>query len=136
MHPLDPLSADEIRQAVAILRHEHDLGPTWRFACVTLEEPAKAWLHAWDGGSYGRRARVVPGNRAAGVAFSALVDLTAGSVAEFAERPGVQPNFTADEYHECDEMARAHPDVLAALARRGITDPSLVLVDVWAYGEA
>ena len=49
MHPLDPLSADEIRQAVATLRRERELAPTFRFACVTLEEPAKAWLAAWDG---------------------------------------------------------------------------------------
>jgi Cu2+-containing amine oxidase len=43
MHPLDPLSADEIRQAVAAVRRERELPPTFRFACATLEEPAKAW---------------------------------------------------------------------------------------------
>ena len=31
---------------------------------------------------------------------------------------------------------RAHPDVIAALAARGITDMSLVLIDVWTYGKA
>ncbi len=50
--------------------------------------------------------------------------------------PASQPNFTPDEYHECDEMLREHPDVLAALQRRGVTDPTLVLFDVWAYGDA
>ena len=29
---------------------------------------------------------------------------------------------------------RRHPDVIAALAERGIDDPSLTLVDVWTYG--
>ena len=33
-------------------------------------------------------------------------------------------------------MLRAHPEVLAALPRRGITDMDLVLFDVWAYGDA
>jgi primary-amine oxidase len=136
MHPLDPLSADEIRQAVAILRHERELGPSYRFASISLEEPAKAWLQAWDGSAFARRARIVTWNRAGGATSTALVDLAQGRVAEFTERAGVQPNFTVDEYHECDEMLRAHPDVLAALARRGITDPALVLVDVWCYGEA
>ncbi len=31
-------------------------------------------------------------------------------------------------------MLRAHPQLLAALAARGLTDPGRVLVDVWAYG--
>jgi primary-amine oxidase len=41
--------------------------------------------------------------------------------------------MTVDEYHECDEALRRDPRVIEALARRGITDMSLVLVDVWAY---
>jgi primary-amine oxidase len=28
---------------------------------------------------------------------------------------------------------RVHPDVVAALAERGVTDPSLALIDVWTY---
>ncbi len=48
----------------------------------------------------------------------------------------VQPNFTNEEYHECDELVRRHPGVIAALARRGIEDLDLVLVDAWAYSEA
>src|SRR5439155_327169 len=46
------------------------------------------------------------------------------------------PNMTVDEWHECDEMLRAQPAVAEALARRGITDMSLVLTDMWAYGAA
>ena len=44
--------------------------------------------------------------------------------------------MTVDEWHECDVMLRAHPDVIAALAKRGITDMSRVLADMWAYGAA
>ena len=40
-HPLDPLSADEIQRAVAILRKEQGLGDSWRFVTVTLAEPAR-----------------------------------------------------------------------------------------------
>jgi len=40
-HPLDPLSADEIRQAAAILRRDQTIGDTWRFASIELKEPAK-----------------------------------------------------------------------------------------------
>ena len=44
--------------------------------------------------------------------------------------------MTVDEWHECDEMLRRHPALVAALDRRGITDLSRVLTDVWAYGAA
>ena len=40
-HPLDPLSADEIRQAAAILRRDRGVGERWRFASIELREPAK-----------------------------------------------------------------------------------------------
>ena len=40
-HPLDPLSADEIRQAAAILRRDQGVGERWRFASIELREPSK-----------------------------------------------------------------------------------------------
>ena len=54
----------------------------------------------------------------------------------FDHRPGVQPNATEDEWHEADVVLRAHPDIVAALALRGITDLDLVLFDTWTYGFA
>ena len=38
--------------------------------------------------------------------------------------------------HEVDEALRKHPEVIAKLAGRGISDMSRVLVDVWTYGKA
>jgi primary-amine oxidase len=48
----------------------------------------------------------------------------------------VQANFTVDEFVECDQVLRAHPEVIAALARRGITDLDSVFMDTWTYGDA
>src|ERR1700748_3308209 len=44
--------------------------------------------------------------------------------------------MTIDGWHELGAMLRAQPDLLAALERRGITDRSRVLADMWAYGAA
>ena len=137
-HPLDPLTADEIRQAAAIVRHDQSVGQTWRFASIELREPAKADLPALAarGGLARREALAVCWNRADGEAYRATVSLTGNEVTNWEHLPGQQPNMTVDEWHECDEMLRAHPLLLAALARRGITDVSLVLTDAWAYGAA
>jgi primary-amine oxidase len=136
-HPLDPLTADEIRQATAIVRRDRGVGDRWRFASIELREPAKADLPALESGRQTRReALVVCWNRADGQAYRATVSLTGNEVTNWEHLPGQQPNMTVDEWHECDEMLRAHPALAKALARRGITDMSLVLTDMWAYGAA
>jgi primary-amine oxidase len=136
-HPLDPLSAEEIRQAAAAVRRDHGAGDGWRFASIELREPAKADLAALESGGPGRReALVVCWNRADGQAYRAVVSLAGDEVTAWEHLPGQQPNMTVDEWHECDVMLRSHPDVIAALAKRGITDMSRVLSDMWAYGAA
>jgi primary-amine oxidase len=136
-HPLDPLTAEEIRQAAAIVRDGRGVGDGWRFASIELREPVKEDLPALEAGrQVSREALVVCWNRADGQAYRAAVSLTAGQVTSWAPLPGEQPNMTVDEWHECDEMLRAHPAVIEALGRRGITDVSRVLADMWAYGAA
>ena len=140
-HPLDPLTADQIRQAAAILRRERGVGSTWRFASIELKEPAKADLAAleadWQAGQQvSREAIVVCWDRTDGQAYRATVSLTGDNVATWQHLPGQQANMTADEWYECDEMLRASAALATALARRGITDMSLVLTDMWAYGTA
>jgi len=136
-HPLDPLTADEIRQAAAIVRRDRGVGDGWRFASIELKEPGKADLAELEAGPLVRReAQVVCWNRDGGQAYRATVALTADQVAAWEELPGQQPNMTVDEWHECDAMVRAHPAVVEALARRGITDRTRVLADMWAYGAA
>jgi primary-amine oxidase len=130
-HPLDPLTAEEIRQAAAVLRRDRGVGAGWRFASIELREPVKGTLE-----TAAREAIVVCWDRSDGQAYRALVALDGDAVAGWEHLAGQQPNMTVDEWHECDEMLRAHPALAQALARRGITNLSLVLTDMWAYGAA
>ncbi len=134
-HPLDPLTADEIRHVAATLREKRDVGDGWRFASIELAEPAKEDLAARvaDGA---RAAAVICWNTGDGQAYRAKVSLADGAVTLWEHLPGRQPAMTVDEWHECDEMLRRDPRLITALAARGISDVSLVLTDVWAYGEA
>ena len=61
-------------------------------------------------------------DRAENQTYEATVDLTGDAVVSFEHIPGVMPNFTVDEYHDVDHALREHPEVIAALAARGITD--------------
>ena len=73
-------------------------------------------------------------NRDDGHAYRAVVSLDGDAVTAWEPLPGQQPNITLDEWHECDEMLRSDPSLAAALARRGITDRSRILTDLWAFG--
>lgn len=136
-HPLDPLDAAEFRRTVAILRRDKELGGSWRFAAIELLEPAKAVVRTWGPGDpIPRTAFAVLWNRADNQTWEGVVDLIDDRVESWTHVPGATPNFTVDEYHEVDQAMRAHPDVIAALAERGVTDLSLVLIEVWTYGKA
>ena len=137
-YPLDPLSSEEFTRVAAILSREHQVGDGWRIASVEMIEPGKAELAAFDDGGPmpPRRAAVTCLQCANNATYKGVVSLTDDSVESFEHIPGVQANFTVDEFLECDEMLRAHPDVQAALAKRGITDIDLVFMDTWTYGEA
>jgi primary-amine oxidase len=134
-HPLDPLTAEEIRQAAAILRRDRDVGERWRFASIELREPSKAAVREYQPGApITREARVVCWNRDDGKAYKARVSLTDDRVAEWRHEPDGQPNMTIDEFQESDQALRREPRVIEALARRGITDLDRVLIETWAYG--
>ena len=135
-HPLDPLSAEEFRQAAAILRRDRGVGDRWRLASIELKEPSKQAVRAHrPGDPTTREATVVCWNRDDGQAYKAVVSLSEDRVLSWQHQPGKQPNLTVDELHECDEALRKDPRVLEALARRGITNISRVYNEVWAYGD-
>jgi primary-amine oxidase len=136
-HPLDPLTADEIRHVRDLLGRDHGVGAGWRWASIELREPPKnIALGHRPGDPISRAATVVCWNRADGAAYRAVVALTEDRVASWEQVEGQHPNMTVDEWHECDEFLRHEPHLIEALAKRGITDMSLVLVDTWAYGAA
>lgn len=135
---MDPLSADEFSAVAAILRRERGVDLGWRFASIELAEPGKDELAALSAGSPPptRRATVVCFERSVNATYKSVVSLSEDSVESFEHIPGVQGNFTVDEFVECDQMLRAHPGVIAALAARGITDLDNVFMDTWTYGDA
>ncbi len=134
-HPLDPLSADEIAQAVRILRAEKQLADSVRFISVTLVEPPKAQILALPrGGAVTREAVAVvyvPGERKT---FEGTVSLTKESVSAWREVPGVQPSVTVTELRAAERTVKADPAWREALRRRGVEDFENVILDLWPPG--
>jgi primary-amine oxidase len=134
-HPLEPLSGWEIARAVEILRAERELADTVRFSTVELHEPSKSDVLDWPlAGPVERQAFIIVMDRGDGAVHEAVVSLQAGTVVEWRQIPDVQPRIMEEEFVGCEEMLKRHPEYLAALARRGITDPDLLMIDPWSAG--
>jgi primary-amine oxidase len=134
-HPLTPLTPTEITAAVTILRQAKNLGNQVRFATVTLKEPPKATVLGFQPGDpIQREAFVIVLDSATAQTYEAVIDLGAETVKSWEHIPGVQPPIMLDEFIACEAAVKANPDFQAAIAKRGITDPSLVMVDPWSAG--
>src|SRR6266702_3532225 len=130
IHPLEPLSADEITATSAILIRDKGLGKSVRFLSVELHEPTKQALLATPD----RETFVVLRDRAERTTIEAIVSLTRDSVRSWREIPHAQPGYARDEFAEADDVVRADPEFVAAMRRRGVTDLSLVSVELVKIG--
>jgi len=134
-HPLDPLSADEIRAAVSILRSQGGLGPATRFVMISLAEPPKpAGLDFGSGPAPDRAALVITYDKAATLIHESVVSLTAGSVVSRVAVPDRFPSYIAEDMFTVEELVRSDPRWQEAMRRRGVTDFSLAMIDPWPSG--
>ncbi|MEJ9233035.1 primary-amine oxidase [Peribacillus butanolivorans] len=134
-HPLEPLTAEEILKAVAILKEQKNLNDSARFEQVGLYEPAKeVVLNFKEGDPVTREAFIIVLDTKDSKTYEAVVSITKEEVSSWEHIPGVQPSFLLEEYSELEETVKKHPDFLAALQKRGIEDANLVMVDPWSVG--
>lgn len=134
-HPLTPLSAEEIEIAAAVVRDRSGLNATGFFETITLDEPSRAERAGWrDGVRPQRRAYVCCYERSSNRTLRGKVDLGAGTLLQWQHVPGVQAHIPPEEFTDGDRIAKADPRVVAALAKRGITDLETVLIETWAAG--
>jgi primary-amine oxidase len=134
-HPLAMVTGEEITRAVALVRERGGFGADARIVHAVLHEPAKAALAAWKPGDpIDREVRVlvVPGAELDMV--EAVVSVTAGEVRSWADLLGQRPALLFVEAMNAIFTTKEHPDYIAAMARRGITDLDNVQIDPWPAG--
>ena len=127
-HPLDPLSYQEIWRVLELIRDAGHMDRETRFSQLTLHEPPKSDVQAWSPGTEMPRsayALVRQGNDS----FEAIIDLSAGQVASWSPLQGIQPNWSGDDYEAVVDKVLEHPDFLAGLKARGITDTTFLDCD-------
>jgi primary-amine oxidase len=134
-HPLEPLTADEIRKAVEVLRKEKNLNENVRFVTVVLNEPEKDFvLNFQEGEEIHREAFIIILDNLSEQTYEAVVSITNETIVKWEHIPGVQPGVMLDEFEECEQVVKNSPEFKAALLKRGITNTDLVMVDPWSAG--
>jgi primary-amine oxidase len=134
-HPLAMVTGEEITRAVELIRATGRLTEAARFAHVVLHEPVKETLAQWKSGDpvdRELRALVIPGPEL--LLLDIIVSVTAGEVRQWTEVEGMRPALSFTEAMYAMFTTKEHPEYIAALARRGITDLDNIQIDPWPAG--
>jgi primary-amine oxidase len=126
-HPLDPATAAEYLAGREILAAAGLLAESARFAYYGLEEPPKDEVLA--GPAPDRRLRAFLINLDTGESTDVVVSLTERSVVSARRldpRTDGQMPIVDSDFAIVDEVVRADPGWRAAMARRGLTDVSVI----------
>jgi primary-amine oxidase len=130
-HPLAPLTAAEIRDAVRLFRASGHAPATARFHFISLQEPPKeAVLRR---ATVPRQAFAVIYDSATNRTGEAVADLTAGRLASWKEIPGAQPPIGDRDAGAADRIVRSDPRWAAAMTARRV-DPAEVFTVAWPAG--
>ena len=130
-HPLDPLTTDEIRTAVAVARGDARLANAV-FHLVTLQEPLKDDVLAWRPGKTLMRLSRLQAMTPAAV-YEAVIDVNAKRLVSVTERPGAEPPIVASEI-SATQLVLENAEFKAGLALRGVTDLTKVFCAPFTAG--
>ena len=136
-HPLNALTPAEIEAAGAIVRAWDGWTETAKFESIRLHYPDKEQCRAEiASGKAGdsRKAYVSIYDTADNRVCELIVDLAGEAVESAADAPGARPAINVDEFMVCAETVPQHPDFIAAMERRGVTDLSHIQVDPFSAG--
>jgi primary-amine oxidase len=124
-HPMDPLTFQEHWAVLEILREADRYDTDTGVSLVLLHEPAKDQVQGWvPGQPFDRAALVVL--RRDGETYEAVVDLTGRRIRSWTRVEGGQAPWLEREFTAVEDVVKEHPDVIAAFARRGITDLTFI----------
>lgn len=122
-HPLDPLAAEEISAAVAIIRKERTESPLF-FNAISLWEPRKkdmlAWLESPSTAPRPRRCADVVCIGAGSKVYDGVVDLEEQKIISWDETPGVQPLITMEDLQIVELVVRKDEKVIEQCGILGI----------------
>ena len=133
-HPLDPLSAQELKDVVQHARNVWKLDHRHLFAMVQLHEPSKEIVNNWkDSDPVQRAAKITLWNSSTSTVIEAVITVE-GKEISFTEIPGAKSPILSTESEKAIEAAKADKRIIAALKDRGVEDINQVHMETWPIG--
>ncbi|MEM9464360.1 MAG: primary-amine oxidase [Actinomycetota bacterium] len=134
-HPLDPATADELTRAVATLRASGQLSDRAFFAGGHRVEPSRdALRRAAAGESIPREISVLGHDSGTSRSFDARVSADSGDLLGIEWQAHGQAPVMGHDVVQVYGLLMEHEEWVAALAARGIDDPSAVHLEPWIIG--
>ena len=134
IHPLDPLTADELRAVVAGVREARGLDHRHLFVTVQLDEPEKAATVAWrEGDALDRAARVAVWDQSTASMSEGVVAVT-GEVRGWHETPAAMAPVLLPQAMAAIEATKADPRIREGLKKRGVESVDDVHIETWPFG--
>ena len=134
IHPLDPLSAQELKNVVQHARNIWKLDHRHLFAMVQLHEPSKEVINNWkNSDQVERAAKITLWNSATSTVIEALITVE-GKEISFTEIPGAKAPILSTESEKAIKAAKADKRIIAALKDRGIENLDQVHMETWPIG--
>ncbi|MGL4427445.1 MAG: primary-amine oxidase [Silvania sp.] len=135
-HPLNALSADEIKQAVEIVKASPDFKPNTRFTQIALAEPDKAKV--WD---FVLNGTAVDAPRQANITMldgkyivEALVDLKDKKILHWEPIKDAHGMVLLDDFMAVQSIINGSKEYAEIVKKRGIADPSKVITTPLTVG--
>jgi len=133
-HPLDPLSAQELKDVVEHARNVWKLDHRHLFAMVQLHEPSKEIINNWKNSDpIERAAKITLWNSATSTVIEAVMTVE-GKEVSFTEIPGAKSPILSTESEKAIKAAKADKRIIAALKDRGVEDINQVHMETWPIG--
>ena len=134
IHPLDPLSAQELKDVVQHARNIWKLDHRHLFAMVQLHEPSKEVINNWkNSDQVERAAKITLWNSATSTVIEAVITVE-GKEISFTEIPGAKAPILSTESEKAIKAAKADKRIIAALKDRGIENLDQVHMETWPIG--
>lgn len=134
-HPLDPLSKEEIKAVIQIVRADSNFGEGYFFETVELYEPLKAVIRSFKAGDkFERLARVNLFRIETDGVWRLTVSLDDERLVNTEYVVTAKPMIQLEQFTAIEDAVREAPEFIAACKRRGINDMSQVCIDPWSGG--
>ena len=138
LHPLDPLSAQEIKEVSSIIKQQYS-GKKLNFNTITLREPSKKAYYSWketNGPMPPRLAYYVVILEGMSALQEGVVDIGSHKFVEKRQVDAVQPILTPDDLRTTEDIVRNDAAVIKQCEISGVPKEEMknVYCDAWASG--